>query len=146
MAGFEMQEWIEADPEVVFQALHDTDLAPQIVESVVRSEQLTEGEVGVGTRFAETRMVNGEEATSELEVTVFEPNTRYSVSNVTEGITSVYNYHLTPENGGTRIKLVAEVSAGGLKKVIVPAVVGMLKKQDGDHLEHFKAHLEGAKV
>lgn len=146
MAGFEMQEWIDVTPETVFQTLHKPELAPAIVESVIRNEQITEGAVGVGTRFRETRIVNGQEGSSELEVIVFEPNTRYAVSNETEGITSAYHYHLTPEKGGTRIKLVAEVSAGGLKKMVVPVVVGVLKKEDANHLAHLKAHLEGAKV
>lgn len=147
MAGFEMQEWIDRKPEAVFEALYDPALATEVMESVIASEQIGEGAVGVGTCFRETRVVNGQEGTSELEVVAYEPNHRYSVTNETEGIRTTYHFYLTPERDGTRIKLEAEVSAENLlRKMMVPVVVGILKKEDSDHLARLKDYLEGAQA
>ena len=44
---------------------------------------------------------------------------------------------------GTRVELVCEVKAGGLKKLMLPLVVSILKKEDGDHLQRLKKALEG---
>jgi len=44
---------------------------------------------------------------------------------------------------GTRIDLTCTVSARGLKKAIVPVVVNILKKEDGDHLQQLKSAMEG---
>jgi hypothetical protein len=45
----------------VFGFLTDGANAPRVVPSVVRVEKLTDGPVGAGTRYRETRLMNGKE-------------------------------------------------------------------------------------
>ena len=142
MAGFERNEWMAQQPEEVFTFIGDTANASQIIPSVQTLEKLTDGPMGVGTRLRETRIVNGKEAQAELEIVEYEPPQRYAVRNETMGVETIYRYQLTPEKGGTRVDLVCEVKANGLKKVVVPLVVTMLKKEDGDHLERLKRALQ----
>jgi carbon monoxide dehydrogenase subunit G len=142
MAGFETSEWIAQPPEQVFGFLHDPDRAGQVVPSVIKLEKVTDGPVGVGTRFRETRLVRGDEHETELEVVQYEPPRAYGVRNVTNGIETVYTYRLAPEGGGTQITLQAEVKAGGLKAMMVPVVVSVLKREDGDHLQRLKTAVE----
>lgn len=142
MAGFESTEWIARAPEEVFGFLTDTANAPRVVPSVVRVEKLTDGPVGAGTRYRETRLMKGKEAQAELEVTAHEPPAHYAVRNVTSGVETEYDYRLSRERDGTRVDLAAVVRAGGLKKAIAPVVVSILKKEDGDHLQRLKAALE----
>ena len=64
------------------------------------------------------------------------------MQNVTSGIQTVYRYNFQPERDGTRIDLVCEVKAKGINKLMLPLVVSILKKEDGDHLQRVKKVLE----
>lgn len=143
MAGFEMSEWISRPAKEVFDFITSSDNASKVVRSVTSMVKLTEGPVRVGTRYRETRMMNDKEQHAELEVIAYEPNQKYAMKNVTEGIETVYRYTFHPEADGTRLDLLCEVRAGGLKKLMLPMVVSILKKEDGDHLQRLKKALEG---
>lgn len=142
MAEFTATEWIYATPNAVFNFMLTPDNAHKVMPSVKENVQITEGPVDVGTRFRETRLINGKEATAEIEVTTFEPPRRYSATSSQGGITATYHYTLAPEQNGTRIKLQAEVAASGVKKLVVPMILMMMKKQDGDHLQNLKRAVE----
>jgi hypothetical protein len=142
MAGFEMSEWISRSPKDVFDFITSSDNAPKVVPSVKSMVKLTEGPVHVGTRYRETRLMNGKEQYAELEVVAYEPDQKYAVKNVTEGIETVYRYRFHPEADGTRVDLVCEVKASGLKRLVLPMVASLLKKEDGHHLQKVKEALE----
>ena len=142
MAGFEMSEWISRSPREVFDFITSSDNAPKVVPSVKSMVKLTEGPVRLGTRYRETRLMNGKEQHAELEVVAYEPDQKYAMKNVTEGIETVYRYTFLPEADGTRVDLVCEVKASGLKKLVLPMVASILKKEDGDHLQKVKEVLE----
>lgn len=146
MAGFTATAWIAAPPSVVFAILHDVNHFPAVLNGVIRAEQLTAGPVGLGTRFLETRLIKGKEASAEIEVTTYDPPHRYAATSSQEGITATYHYTLTPEQQGaqpgTRINLRAEASAQGWKKLLLPLVVGHMKKEDSDHLQRLKGVAE----
>jgi uncharacterized protein YndB with AHSA1/START domain len=142
MAGFDLHEWISRSPKEVFDFITSPDNAPKVVQSVKSMVKLTEGPVHVGTRYRETRLMDGRERHAELEVVAYEPDQKYAMKNVTEGIETVYRYTFHPEADGTRVDLNCEVKAGGLKKLMLPMVVSILKKEDGDHLQRLKKALE----
>lgn len=142
MAGFNLSEWISRSPKEVFDFIITSDNAPKVVPSVKSMVKLTEGPARLGTRYRETRLMNGREQHAELEVVAYEPNHRYAMKNVTGGIETVYRYTFQPEADGTRVDLACEVEAGGLKKLMLPIVVSILKKEDGDHLQRLKKALE----
>ena len=142
MTGFKMSEWIARPPKDVFDFITAPDNAPRIVQSVISMVKLTEGPVRVGTRYRETRLMSGKEHQSELEIVEFEPMRKYAMQNVTDGIETIYRYNLQLERDGTRINLDCEVKARGIKKLMLPMVVSILKKEDGDHLHRLKKVLE----
>jgi uncharacterized protein YndB with AHSA1/START domain len=142
MTGFNMSEWVARPPKEVFDFITASENAPKIVSSVTSMVKLMEGPVRVGTRYRETRLMNGKEQQAELEIVEFEPTRKYAMQNVTEGIEIVYRYSFQPERDGTRIDLVCEIKAKGLKKLMLPLVASILKKEDGDHLQRVKKALE----
>lgn len=144
MSGFESSEWIALPPKEVFDFVTDPNNAPRVVSSVKNMVKLTNGPTGKGTRYRETRLMNGKEQTAELEVVAFQPNEQYAVKNELQGFETTYTYKFSSENNGTRVKLVCEVKAGGLKKMMAPMVVSILKKEDGDHLQRLKSAIEGS--
>lgn len=142
MTGFNMSEWVARPPKVVFDFIANSDNASKIVQSVSSMVKLTEGHTRVGTRYRETRLMHGKEQQAELEIVEFEPTRKYAMQNVTSGIETVYRYNIQPERDGTRIDLVCEVKAKGIKKLMLPLVAAILKKEDGDHLQRVKKALE----
>jgi len=142
MTGFNMSEWVARPPKEVFDFISASENAPKIVQSVTNMVKLTEGPPRVGTRYRETRLMSGKEQQAELEIVEFEPTQKYAMQNVTSGIQTVYRYNFQPERDGTRIDLVCEVKAKGINKLMLPLVVSILKKEDGDHLQRVKKVLE----
>ena len=142
MTGFNMSEWVARPPKEVFDFITASENAPKIVNSVTSMVKLTEGLPRVGTRYRESRLMHGKEQQAELEIVEYEPTQKYAVQNVTEGIETVYRYNFQPERDGTRIDLVCEVKTKGIKKLMLPLVAAILKKEDGDHLQRVKKVLE----
>ncbi|HEX8229039.1 MAG TPA: SRPBCC family protein [Chloroflexia bacterium] len=142
MSGFQKSEWIACTPERVFEFITDSKNAPKIVPSVKSSVKLTEGATKVGTRYRETRLMGGKEQQAELEVSEYAEPKLYAMRNVTDGVETVYRYKLHPERDGTRIDLVCKIKAAGIKKLMLPLVALILKKEDGAHLQRLKQVLE----
>ena len=142
MNGFELQEHIGKSPKDVFEVLSDPTRATAFLDNIKESKQLTDGPIGVGTKFRETRVVNGKEASADLLVSDYEPDTHIGISTEAEGIKVVYHYRLLPEDGGTRLTWTCELEASRLRKMMLPMVAAIMKKEDGNHLKQLKAYLE----
>jgi hypothetical protein len=142
MVGFDTSEWVSRRPQEVFDFITTPGIASRIVSSVTNVVKITDGPIGVGTRFRETRLTSGREEQVEVEVAAYEPNQAYAVKNVTEGIETVYRYTFLREADGTSVDLVCEVTASGAKRLLLPLVVAELKRIGGGHLPRVKKALE----
>lgn len=142
MNGFEFNEHIARSPQDVFEVLSNPTKATEFLDNITGSRKLTDGPIAVGTMFREIRLVDGKEASADLLVSAYEPNTHVGISTEAEGIKVEYHYHLSPEGGGTRLTWTCELQASGLRKMILPMVAGIMKKEDGDHLRRLKTYLE----
>ncbi len=142
MNSFEMSEWINRPPQEVFDFLSYPPNAAGYVDNIKEGHQVSDGPVGVGTVFSETRLVNNQEATVELVVSAYDPPRTFGIGNETMGVEINYTYTLEPENGGTRVTWACDLKASGLKRMMLPMVAGIMKKEDGDHLQNVKQVLE----
>ncbi|MGH2582963.1 MAG: SRPBCC family protein [Anaerolineales bacterium] len=142
MNGFELSEFINKPPKEVFDILANPENGAKLVDNIKESKKITPGPLGVGTRFLETRVVNGKEGQVEIEVTAYEPTKHVAIKSEASGIKVEYHYHLQPENTGTRVRWVCELEAGGLRKMMLPMIAGIMKKEDGDHLQKLKQVME----
>ena len=70
---------IDAPIEKVFAAVSDVRNFSEAVPHIVKVEFLTDQKTGVGTRFRETRLMGGKEASTELEVTEYVENDRVRI-------------------------------------------------------------------
>jgi hypothetical protein len=144
MNGFELSEHIGRSPKDVFEVLSNPTRATEFIENITESRQLTDGPIAVGTKFRETRVVNGKEASADLLVSVYEPTTRIGISTEAEGITVEYLYRLSAEEDGTRLTWSCELGASRLRKMMLPMVAAIMKKEDGNHLKELKSYLEAS--
>lgn len=142
MNGFEFNEHIATPPDRVFEVLADPTGASAFLDNIKESVKLTEGPIGVGTEFRETRLVGGKEASADLLVTAYEPSTHLGVSTEAEGIRVEYHYRLSPAEQGTRLRWSCELQADGLRRMMLPVVAAIMKREDGGHLRRLKTHLE----
>ena len=142
MNGFEFSTHIAGSPRKVFEVLSNPAEASKFLDNIKESKKLSEGPIGVGTIFRETRVVSGKEATADLLVTAYEPNSRVSISTEAEGIKVDYHYRLSLQDEGTRLLWLCELKAAGLRRMMLPMVAAIMKKEDGDHLKKLKAYIE----
>lgn len=70
---------IKAPVEKVFHVFSDIPSIEKNLRGVTNIKLLTEGDVGVGTRWKETRIIFGQEATEEMWITSFNPAHDYTV-------------------------------------------------------------------
>lgn len=103
---FEIERTIDAEPGLVFDRASSFADTPRFISGITACEVLTEGPVGVGTRFRETRRMFGREATEEMEVTRFERPAGYTLECTNHGChyKSDLDFAATAD-GGTRVSM-----------------------------------------
>ena len=76
MSRITVTRTVDAPIDLVFETGADERRFSQALPHIVKVEFLSDVKVGVGTRFRETRLMNGKETTTELEVAEFVENER----------------------------------------------------------------------
>ncbi len=108
MAECTVTKRIEASPQRVFDIFADIERVPERVSGIKKLEKLTPGPVGVGTRFRETRVMFGKEATEEMYFSAFEPPNRYEVKCESHGAEYRSVYAFRPDGNGTMLEMLFE--------------------------------------
>ncbi len=94
-----------APPERVFRIATDLRQLPEIIEGLDRVEVLTDGPMGEGTRWRETRTLHGRQATEEMRVTAFDPPRSFVVEADSHGVHYRTAFSFEPEGAGTRVAM-----------------------------------------
>ena len=71
---------IDAPLDRVFEVFTDLPGTPGRISAITKLEVLTDGPIGVGTRWRETRVMFGREATETMEITAIDPPRSYSAA------------------------------------------------------------------
>jgi uncharacterized protein YndB with AHSA1/START domain len=143
MASTVVTRTIQAPVEQVFDAVAHIDRFSQIVEDIVRVEYLSEHERGVGARFRETRRMNGNEETVELEVTEYVENDRVRI--VADAGGTVWDTLFTVAAGDRETTLTMTMEARAhklLAKLINPLIKGMVRKSVEKDMDAVKVFCE----
>ena len=145
--AFKESVYIDAPVETVFDITTDFEHAPSIMETVIRTEKLTDGPMQAGTEVKEVRNVRGREIETVLVVSEYVPHQTYSVKSDSAGMTVVYRYEFAPKEGGTTIDFTGSIQSKGLKNALIRHMFErILKKEDKDHLVKLKDYIEQQKV
>ena len=132
-----------APPAEVFEALTDIENAAEFTAGIIGVNKLTDGPVGLGTVWDETRVVGGKEATARIEISAFEGDRSYSARSRAMGMDCYYHYALSRHSEGTRVDLRMEVTGNPLTLPLQQLMLRFLKSADADPLGEIKRHLEG---
>ena len=96
---------IDATPQIVFDAATNVQAWPEVIDDIVSVEVLTEGPVGQGTVFRETRVMFGKEATEQMTFQIFDRPHRYVTTASSGGNDYVATTILEPVPTGTCMRI-----------------------------------------
>ncbi|MEM6331460.1 MAG: SRPBCC family protein [Planctomycetota bacterium] len=150
MADLSLTQTIHAPLERVFQLATDLPRAAEHISGVDRIELLTDGPIGAGTRWRETRTMMGRQATEELEITAFDPPRGYTAECDSCGCHFVSTFAMAEVEGGTEVRLTLATTAQSMvAKLMSPLsalTMGAAKKAIEQDLIDLKQAAEAAPV
>ncbi|CAM3628691.1 SRPBCC family protein [Cytobacillus oceanisediminis] len=143
MADFRSSEIINKPVHEVFNYMVTMENAPELMPYVVKVEKQTEGEIGRGTKFIETRMVRGKNIKADVEIIDFEKDKTYTTRSNANGLITEYKYAFHEIEEGTQVEMEANVKTSGLvAKLTKRFIVNIVKQEDGSQLQYLKEMLE----
>ena len=138
---------IDAPPARVFEVFTDLAHAPDRVRGIKQLELLTSGPVGKGTRFRETRVMFGRQATETMEILDFQPGRAYSVGAESCGARYLSTFTFEPDGAGTHVRMTfGATPVSFFAKLMVPMMSFMRKscaKMIAADIDDLKAACEG---
>jgi len=148
---FQMSTQIAADPAKTFFAFTDLANTSKNIRGIKALEVITEGPIGVGTRFRETRTMFGKDAVETMEITAFDPPRSYSVGCDSCGARFDTTFRFTPDAGGTRVDVNMNTVATSFFAKVMSPVMGLMmaatmRKCFENDLADIKAVAEGRAV
>ena len=144
MKEVQLKRQIQAPPEEVFDRTTDFANAAQVVRGIEKVEMLTDGPVGVGTRFRETRIMFGREATEEMELTTFDRPRRYELFAESHGSRYETTFDLHPIPEGTELVMTFRATPLSFFAKLMGAVMGgMMAKDRPDRVRQGPRRHEG---
>ena len=138
---------IAAPVDRVFALFTDLDHCAGLVKDIKKIEVLTAGRFGLRTRWLETREILGRDVTEELEVTAFELNHAYTVTNDVHGARMDTHFTFEPSEAGTDVSIVFQLAPQTfLSRLASPigwTLAGKVRKALQDEVMDYKRAAEG---
>lgn len=105
MGTITIEKHINAPVETVFSRAMDLESWPEQIEGIVAIDKKTEGPVGNGTEFSETRVMFGKEHSETMTFADVVPNKSYTLVCDSCGMHYESAHTLIPEGGGTTLRM-----------------------------------------
>ncbi len=136
---------IKASRELVFNTVADIENFSKAIPHIKEVEFLTESRLGVGTRFRETRDMNGREAVTELEVTEYEENEKVRLVTDSHGTVWDTIFITEDKDGSTLLTLKMDARPHSfLARIMIPLTAGIIKKAIDKDLQAVKEYCEAS--
>lgn len=125
----------------VFAYLSDFENVPKWNYAITRTQKTSEGPVGVGTTYAQSRSIPrpSEEA---FEVITYELGRRLAIRGDIGPFHGVIEYELEPVEGGTRVVNRVALEARGIARLAAPLAAGSVRDAVAANLGKLKELLE----
>ena len=128
MGTIKYEHKVAAPPERTFEVFSNLERAAERVTGIQSLELLTPAPVGIGTRFRETRVMFGKEATEEMEITSFEPGRSYTTEAYSCGCHYKTIIDFLPDGGGTRVVMTMSTTPLTLGAKLFSPLMGVFAK------------------
>jgi uncharacterized protein YndB with AHSA1/START domain len=134
---------IAAPVAKVFQTVADISQFSQALPHIVKVEFLSDVKTGLGARFRETRLMQGNEHTTELEVTEYVPDERIRLVADSHGTVWDTLFTVAPHGSGTLLTMTMDARAYKLlARIMNLLIAGMVRKQIEKDMDAVKAFCE----
>ena len=134
---------IDAPVEVVFNTVAHIEEFRLALPHIVDVEYLTEQTSGVGTRFRETRLMQGKHHVTDLEVTEYDPHHRVRLVTDTNGTVWDTVFSVQDREGETRLELAMDANAHKLSaKIVTPLIKGFVHHAIEADMDRIKKYCE----
>ncbi len=143
MSRYTVTRTINAPVDRIFETISDINNYSQAVPHIVKAEILSDVKSGVGTRFRETRLMEGKEATTELEVIEYAKNERIRMVADSQGTVWDSVFTVKPVDGKTELTLTMDAKAHTVAaKLMTKMIGGMIRKGLEKDMDCVKTHCE----
>ena len=140
---YAVTRYIQAPLPLVFLRISDVRRFEEINESVTKIEFLTEQQSGVGTRFKETRLMKGREATTTLELTEYVENEHVRFVSDEGGTIWDTVMRVTENDGKTELSMVMDAKPYKfMARIITPLIKGMVSRAVVEDMDMLKVWCE----
>ena len=142
MINIDLGTLVDKPIKDVFAFIGNPNNMPKWNTTVMDVEQITPGDVGVGTKFKSVGKMLGHRIKGEMQVTAYEPDTKFGVQmnagpalvNMTLGFKTV--------GTSTEVRLNAQGNPGGLFKLAEPVMQRRVKSIMEENLARLRSQLE----
>ena len=142
MINLDLGTLIDKPVKDVFAFVADPNNMSKWNSTVVSLEQITPGEVGVGTKFKSTGEMMGRRVEGEMQVTAYEPDTKCGFQVNAGPIQVNMNLSFKTVGTGTKISLNAQGNPAGFFKLAESVMTGRVKSMMEENLARLKSQLE----
>jgi uncharacterized membrane protein len=128
--------------EDVFRFVHHPPNDSAWQTTLIESEQVEEGALGVGTLIRERRRFLGVQVEMTKEITAYEPSKSSAFRMVSGGAPMSGEYRFEPVDGGTKVTAIGYVGPRGFFRWAEPLFTSMAGRELEASLGHLKDLLE----
>lgn len=139
----ESEVLIQAPLATVFQTVSLPDQYSQAIPDIQSIEVVSDTKAGVGTRFRETRLMNGKPTVAELEVTEQDENRLIRLLSIAAGAKWDSLFLVSQQDKQTKLTLkMTATPVSALGKLVVPLLLGMITKAVASDMQSVKVFCE----
>ncbi|MDO9084778.1 MAG: SRPBCC family protein [Anaerolineaceae bacterium] len=129
MVKHELYIVIQRPVAEVFAFVSDLSNGPQWQTGLLESRNQTQGSLGIGSKFASVRKFLGRKVEGLVEITEYEPNSKFVIKSASGTAPFEETYLFEPTSNGTKLSTVFELHTSGLMGLAEPMIVGSLKRE-----------------
>jgi uncharacterized membrane protein len=126
----------------VFDYISDFQNSPQWQAGLMGVGRITEGPIGIGTRFTSMRKAMGRKMESGIEFTAFELNKKLAIKSYsgTSPFKQTFLFEEIP--GGTLVNMVFELELGGIMNLAEPLVAPRVRREMKTDFDNLREIIE----
>jgi carbon monoxide dehydrogenase subunit G len=143
MVRFELSIEIDRPVHEVWEYLTDPECVPEWQSSAQSSHQVSDGPMRVGTRLRDERRFMGRRATSDVEVSEYEPEHLFTLHGLSGPVRFTVHHRLSENGAGTRLDVQAEADPGGIGRFMRPMIERAAGHELRGDFNRLKEKLEG---
>jgi carbon monoxide dehydrogenase subunit G len=142
MINIDLSTLVDKPIKDVFAFIGNLNNMPKWNTTVMGVEQITPGDVGVGTKFKSVGEMLGRRIEGEMRVTAYEPDSKFGIQmNAGPALVNMALSFKTVGTG-TEVSLNAQGNSGGLFKLAEPVMQRRVKSIMEENLARIRSQLE----